>query len=362
MHPDHCGNGAWEQQGFLSLEDCFSHCNWALVNEVVQAIQGYDIKTLAGDWNCSATDDCETTGDGPIPLPGLGSPIGDIVDLIDLYSPLPIRCPYLESLEAAGLKVCEHAPYLLDGCSLDFVVSNWCGCGMSVSPFHQFGFRNGHLNDHPIAVFGTHRTYQLYDTPIVEAHSQTTCMGGFTQSFTSDHLGASCNLVGWAPSSCEGSGSTSRGLLMYKRPNECPELYEEFGYPRVLACDRADAMAMAACTPLDQASTSVRQKTGDAEVSASASCSGGCGEIDLPEPDLAAEQDQALPLIVDGVESLVVSRIWSREYGPTRCANSWPPLCPPPGWQPPVCPDDEDGGGSGGGSGGGGGGPFPGGD
>lgn len=331
MHPDHCEG--WEPLGFPSFEACFAACSTGLVDEVLATVAGYDIKTLMGDWNCSATADCD---DSSI-----------LTEIIGLFKRFPIRCPFFDRLANAGLEVCGSAPYILPSCALDFVVSNWCGCGDA-----QWFFGGGlewNLNyDHPTTVFGTHRAYGLYDDVIIEAHSEMNCGGSRSYDPASDRLGAQCAIEGWSPSWCEGSGSTSRGMLMYKRRNECPAFYQRFGNPRVLACDVARASASASCGPIDSARTSIRQTIENATVTAAASCSGGCGQVHNPLPVLSAERDEALPLIVNGEESFVVTRIWSRERGPTRCQNTWPPLCGGPGTQPPTC--GSSGGGNGGGT------------
>ncbi|HYN20198.1 MAG TPA: hypothetical protein VE078_04500 [Thermoanaerobaculia bacterium] len=308
MHPDHCADGGWSGLGFSSAVECLDKCSTGLVRNVLAAIGGYDIKILAGDWNCALRGDC---------LVG------------------PMICPFLGEMAAAGLEPCASATYINPLCQLDGVFSNWCGCGGAASLPLGLLMMNPNY-DHPILVHGKHYNYTLYDNAIIEAHSQSTCPGVPATDPYTDSLGAGCDIFGWSPSYCQSSGSTSRGMLMYKRPNDCPEYYEKFGYPKVLACDQAAVSASAACGLIDSSQTSINLKIEKAENSASAGCAGGCPAWDTPPPVLSEEPDDALPLIVNEEESLVITRIWSRERGPSVCQTSWPPLC---GWGPPPPPN-----------------------
>lgn len=300
MHPDHCDG--YSDLGFNTKEQCLEQCSRGLVANVLDRINGYDIKTLAGDWNCGINRDCHPFGHGPR------------------------QCTFLDITSAAGLELCASAPYrystLLPNCDIDFVLSNHCGCSSPSSMDFSQHYWPLHLYDHPTLVYGFRPEYSLLDDQIIEAHSQVTYDGITQTDPRSDGLGSSCGANGNPIASCTATGSTSRGMLRFGRYNECPSFYERFR-PRVMACDTAWAGAHAESVKHGSAATSVRTTLELATANATASCSGDCDQSHLPPMVTAAKTDQAFPI----GNLLVTTRIWSRERQASAQAPRLTPRC-----------------------------------
>ncbi len=236
VHPSHC-NGNYE---------CLERCSTELIRSVLDTVAGYEIITIAGDFNCSAAGDC---------LPGQ-----------------PRICPWFDLINAAGLDVCASAPYRfsLDHCRLDFVLSNFCSCGVDTGE-HFFGDLGGIYYDHPTLVFRGGGSFA--GRFIGTASSELVTELGTLVDPLSPRYGSACYANGH-PAMCVGTGRVE-GVMRYERNDECPAYHQRFP-PEVMVCERASAEASASSRCEASSNSRIRIRNGEAEIEQQASCSGDC--------------------------------------------------------------------------------------
>ncbi len=185
VHPDHC-NGAADRDA------CLFVCSRGLLLRAAAALEGMDVRTMAGDFNCTPRD---------FPCDGGGVSIAE--------------CPWLSTSNTfRGMEVCFQTGGTAavgglgcgggiigagcPNCILDFVLSTDCGCGDTRVVTNGIDY-----GDHRTIIFGQHSQPVLEYVPgtshrLVHGHFDVRYSDGSTARFheswdsVANGAGASC--------------------------------------------------------------------------------------------------------------------------------------------------------------------------
>ncbi len=269
-HPPHCNSSSDDRY----RQTCLRTCSTPILEGAAQFLADARVRVISGDMNCDP-DEC-------------GVVFG--------------ACPWIDLMASYGLEVCPTTgPTTLGNCTVDFVLSNVCGCGQQTS-------REPASGDHDTIVFTPGPA--SWPGPLIEildARSFTSCPDPDAQDASRDFLGgfAGCPAVddGVPVPACYSWGETHAAKLRYTSPvDECFLDPENPSRVPVLVCDIATATAWARCSPDSSSSASSFAKVGRAEISQGAGCVDG--EYSSSPPAVEMKPEIVMPGLVESSGTL----------------------------------------------------------